>query len=440
MENYLIVNANILTFGDKPQNIRNGALCIGGGTILDFGKERDIINKNPMITKRIDAKGKVVMPGFIDLHNHLYSSFFQNIPVDTSKVSNYNEFLDKYWWKLTKKLSSDAVYYSAVKGIVNAIKAGTTTIFNMHSSNENYYDSLTDIAEAFEELSMRGVLGFEVTNRYGEEEAMKMIDANSEFIQNYSSNPLISGMLGLHNASDASDEMLKKINRITKKTGCGLMLHLSETENEDEISLEKYNKYTLDRLQDFNLLNTKTLVAAANYIDEYEVDVLTKTGASVALLPSSSYYKGFEFAPVDQYCSRKVKLGFGSDGIFSSMSKEALFTHKVLRQKLGTFNGGNKEIADIISSSTYKIANKFVSKSIGEIKLGCAADLIIVDYIPEYEISIENVHSHLMYGILPARVQSTIINGNFVMKDYELVGIDENDLNEKYIEFAKELS
>ena len=439
MENFLIVNANILTFGENPKNIRNGAIYIGSGTILDFGDEETMLSKHMSVEKKIDARGKLVMPGFIDMHNHLYSSFYQNIPVNMGKVSNYSEFMDKYWWKLTDKLSPDGIYYSAVKGIINSMKAGVTTIFNLHSAADANIDTLNDIAEAFEELSMRGVLGLEISNRNGDEVAAKMFEANVKFIGAHNTNPLVSGIVGLYNANHANDKLLADIGKYCRRTGNGLMLHLAESQEDDELSIAKHKKYSIDRLNDLGLLNSKTILATTNFMDETDIDIIAKTEANVALTPSSTYYKGFELSPLKAYTDKKIPLAFGSDGIYHSIANEARFAHRIMRQEQKNFNSDNKEISDIITNSTYKIANKFVAKSVGEIKLGAAADIIIVDYIPEYEITANNLQTHLLFGILPSRVITSIINGTFVMKDYELVGIDEDELNTKYIEFAKEL-
>jgi len=440
LENLLLVNANLLTFGDKPRNIRRGAVYIGRGTILDFGDEKEMLAKYHNVEIKYDVKGKLVMPGFVDMQNHLYSSFFQNIPLDMSKVKSYSDFHKKYWWNLTDKLSSDGVYYSAVKGIINAMKNGVTTIFNLHSGPSGLADSLNDIAEAFQELSMRGVLAYEITNRRGEAEAEKMFEANCEFISSHSGDPLISGMLGLYNVNSASDELLGKFGRYMKKTGCGLMMHLAESEEDDTISIDKYKKYGIDRLNDHGLLTAKTLLCSTNYVDEYEADILLRSDSSVVLSPSATYYKGLEFAPLEMFLSKKIPSAFGSDGIYASIAQEASFAHKIVRSRMVELNAGNKEIADIVMHSSYKIANKFVSKSIGEIKLGAAADLIVVDYLPENDITADNMHTHLIYGILPARTISTMINGTFVMKDYQIVGIDEQEINAKYMEFAKELN
>lgn len=435
MDKYIISNASLLTLGQKSEFIRNGAVYVGGGTILDFGKEKDILVKYPQAPS-VDAGGKLVMPGFIDAHNHLYGGFFQNLPV--SSVS-YKDFMDKYWWKLTSKLSSDGIYYSAIKGIVKAIKSGVTTIFNMHSSPACSEDSLYDIAEAFEELSMRGVLAYEITNRTSDDEAEKLFQNNSEFIKEYSSNPLVSGTLGLYNVNEASDTLLKKMSGYIHKSGCGLMLHVLETDSDDELSLDKYKKYTMDRLDEHNLLNSKTLLASPNYIDDYEADILLKTEANVVVTPSSAYYKGLELPPLDLYLSKNIPLAFGSDGIFSSIAGEAEFANRIYRQQAKSFTKATKEFTDIITLKSAQIANKFVTRPVGEIKLGSAADLIIVDYVPETDINKDNLYTHLMFGITPTRVESTIVNGNFVMKDFKLVGIDEEDLNDKYQEFIKEL-
>ena len=442
MDNYLITNANILTFSGNKKDfyIQKGALYIGRGTILDFGKEKDVLVRNSSVTNRFDAKGRIVMPGLVDLHNHLYSSFFQNIPADNGKLENFSDYMNNYWWKLTDKLNSDGVYYSAVKGLINSIKNGVTTVFNLHSSPQCLDDSLFDIADAYEELSMRGVLAYEVSNKNSDAKAERMLDINSEFIKEFQSNTLMSGMLGLGSANEASDALLKKVAGQLKKTGSGLMLHLAESEEEDEISLKKFNKYSIDRLQEFGLLNQKTILSSSNYLDETDADIILQTNANIVLTPSSSFYKGLDHAPIELYTNRKIPIGLGSDGIFPSISNEASFLHKIIRQEEKGFNSGNKEIYNIASSQNYEIANKFVSKPVGEIKLGGSADFIIVDYIPELEIDEKNLNSQYLYGILPARVSSTVVAGNFVMKDFVLTGVDEEEVNSKFQEVVKSLS
>ncbi|MBN2790702.1 MAG: amidohydrolase family protein [Candidatus Delongbacteria bacterium] len=439
MENYIIYNANILTFGDKLQNIRKGALYIGRGTILDFGEEKEIMSKHSSVEEKIDAKGKLVMPGYIDMHNHLYSSFFQNVPLKTKGINKHSDFMNKFWWELTGKLSSDGIYYSAVKGIINSIKAGVTTIFNLHSSPNCIEDSLYDLSEAFEELAMRGVLAYEISNRTSDADAKKMLKANAEFAQQNKDNPLISGMIGIYNANEVSDDVLRTISKFTAKTDIGLMIHLSESEEEEEESVAKYKKYCIDRLFDIGLLNDKTLLVTANYVDETDIDIIKESGAGVVLTPSSTAYKGFDMAPLATLFENKIHIGFGSDGIYPSIAGEAAFAYKMIRKDRQEYNFENNEISKIITSSNYKLANKFVSKSIGEIKLGAAADIIMVDYLPEHEITSENLNTQLLFGIIPSRVSTTIINGNIVMNNYEMVGIDEHELNAKYLEFASEL-
>lgn len=441
MENFLIFNANILTFGSKPKNIRNGALYIGRGTILDFGPEKEMLPKYSGEANKIDAKGRIVMPGFVDFHNHLYSGFFPNIPMNIKTGAGHNDFMSKYWWTLANKMSSDGIYYSAVKGIINSIKSGVTTVFNLHSSPNCIDDSLHDIAEAFEEMSMRGVIGYEISNRTGNEAAEKMFKMNSEFVEEYKNNPLVTGIIGIYSANEASDSLLRSVAKFTDRTKSGTVIHLSETEDEDEFSVKNFDKkYCIDRLFDIGLLNPKTILSSTNYIDETDIDIIKESRSGIVLTPSSAYYKGLDFAPIETLIEKDIPIGFGSDGIYHSIASEASFAHRILRQKLKGFTSGNLEICDILTRSNYKLANSFVNKSIGEIKLGSAADLVFVDYLPENEITPDNLHTHLIFGILQSRIASSVINGNMVMKDFELVGIDEKELNSKFVEYAKELS
>ncbi|MBN1971650.1 MAG: amidohydrolase family protein [Candidatus Delongbacteria bacterium] len=439
MEEYLIVNANVLTFGFKNRYIADAAIHIGRGVILDFGTRKEMEIKHPTLEK-LDMGGKVVMPGFVDLHNHLYSGFFQNMPIELGSVKNYNEFMNKFWWKLTDKLSSDGIFYSAVKGIIKAIKSGTTTIFNLHSSPNCIDDSLNDVADAFLDTGMRGVIAYEISNRKGEKDAEKMFEVNANFVTQNASNSLINGMIGLYNVNEVSDALLTKISNFGKKTGCGLMLHLSETGTEDDYSIAKFKKYTIDRLNDHGLLNAKTLLVGANNLDEYEADVLVRTEANVVLTPSSSLYKSFEFPPIDLYVDKNIPLSFGTDGIFHSISGEADFANRLFKQHLNTFDRGNKEVSNILMNTNYKIANKFVSRVIGEIKPGAAADLIAVDYHPEIEINDENLYTHLMFGILQSRIDTTIVDGKVLMKDYKLVELDIDDILEHCKTFANDFN
>jgi cytosine/adenosine deaminase-related metal-dependent hydrolase len=268
-----------------------------------------------------------------------------------------------------------------------------------------------------------------------------MFKMNAEFTEEYKNNPLVTGVIGLYNANHSSDSMLRAVSRFTERTQTGVVVHLSETEVEDEISIKNFDKkYCIDRLFDIGLLTKKTILASTNYIDDTDMDIIKEARSGIVLSPSSAYYKGLDFAPIEDLIERGIPLGFGSDGIYHSIISEASFAHRILRQKLKGFNSGNAEISDILTKSSFRLANNFVSKSIGEIKPGAAADLIFVDYLPENEITPENFHSHLIFGILQSRVATSVINGNIVMKDFELVGIDEADLNSKFMEYAKELN
>ncbi|PID27372.1 MAG: hypothetical protein CR982_05360 [Candidatus Cloacimonadota bacterium] len=437
MEEYLIVNANILTFGITDKYIEDGAIHVARGVILEYGKRKEMEVKNPGM-KTLDMGGKIVMPGFIDFHNHLYSGFFQNVPIKLGSVKNYSDFMTNYWWKLTDKLSSDGIFYSAVKGITNAIKSGTTTIFNLHSSPNCVEDSLNDVADAFIDTGMRGVVAYEISNRQGDGKAEKMFETNMEFVEENGSHPLVNGMIGLYSVNEVSDQLLSKIAGFNKRTGCGIMLHLAETGDDDEYSIEHFRKYTIDRLNDHGLLNAKTLIVGANNLDEFEADVLLRTDANVVLTPSSSFYKGFQFPPIDLYTQKNIPLGFGSDGIAPSISGEASFANRLFKKKFRSFENGNKEIGNIIINSGSRIANKFVSRRVGEIRAGAAADLIAVDYVPELEITSENLYTNLIYGIMHSRVDTTIVNGKILMKDFKLVELDIEDIIQNCKKFAKE--
>ena len=177
---------------DSSIFIPDGEIIILNGKISSVG---DRIRHNDEI-KTIDLGGRILLPGFINPHAHLYSSLSTGLS-PKGPTGSFNEILSNLWWPLDLALNEETVYASALCGVIDAVKHGVTCIFDHHASMNYVSGSLSEIERAFRLAGIKGVLCFETSDR-GPSELSSHISENLDFIESHSDDSLIKGAFGLH--------------------------------------------------------------------------------------------------------------------------------------------------------------------------------------------------------------------------------------------------
>ena len=177
----LITNATLVTWESPNRVLENHALLIEGNRIRDIGPSVKLEKSYPK-SKRLDARGQIVMPGGICAHTHFYSAFSRGMAIPGLAPKDFPEILEKLWWPLDKSLLEEDIRYSALLSLVDAIKHGTTTLIDHHASPSAIDGSLDIIADAVDKSGLRGVLCYEVTDRDGPDKAAAGIKENLRFI------------------------------------------------------------------------------------------------------------------------------------------------------------------------------------------------------------------------------------------------------------------
>jgi cytosine/adenosine deaminase-related metal-dependent hydrolase len=185
----LITNGTVVTW-ENPNRILTGhAVYIENGLIADIGPTNELVQKYSH-SERIDARGQFVMPGNICAHTHFYGAYARGMAIHGSAPKDFPEILEKLWWPLDQSLTPEAVRYSALVCLIDAIKHGTTTLIDHHASPNTIQGSLDEIAAAVELTGVRASLCYEVTDRGGENKALAGIAENVRFIERCKQNNL----------------------------------------------------------------------------------------------------------------------------------------------------------------------------------------------------------------------------------------------------------
>lgn len=331
----LIKNANVITFDDDDQIVENGAIRIGpDGKILQilaanqlsqFGDESDVV----------DAHGKYIMPGGICAHTHFYGAFSRGMYIPGQAPDAFPQILEKLWWRLDKALDKDAVHYSALVCLVDAIKHGTTTLFDHHASPNYITHSLDSIAEAVMQAGVRASLCYEVTDRDGIEKAEQGIQENFRFIEKTSfanNRQYLNATFGLHASLTLSDETLKKVSNSCPE-GFGFHIHVAEHPVDEYDSLEKSGMRVVERLNTHGILGANSILVHGVHIDIKEAQMIAESGTWLTHQPRSNMNNAVGLPRVDELINAGVKMCLGNDGFSNSMWAEwkaAYFSHKLL--------------------------------------------------------------------------------------------------------------
>ena len=158
----LIGNGCIVTWDSNNPLISSGCVAIQSTRIAEIGDTATLRGKYPNATF-VDAAGGLIMPGLINTHMHFYSSFARGMDLKAQSPHEFNEILDRLWWRLDKTLTLDDVFYSAAVAMLDCIRNGVTTVFDHHASPGCVEGSLFQIADAAKELGLRTCVCYEVS-------------------------------------------------------------------------------------------------------------------------------------------------------------------------------------------------------------------------------------------------------------------------------------
>ncbi len=435
----LITNGPIVTWGSPNDILEGHALLIRDGKIAAIGLESALKAQYPDETI-LDAENQLIMPGNICAHTHFYGAFSRGMAIPGEPATNFAEILQNLWWKLDKALDVDGVYYSALTLLIDAIKYGTTTLFDHHASPNFIDGSLDVIYEAMLAAGLRGSLCYEVTDRDGEERALAGIRENGRFIKRVlagDTDPMVKAHFGLHASLTVSDETLDKC--LLESAGrAGFHCHAAEGVVDQVDAFEKYGIRVIERFYQKGVLGPKTIMVHGVHADEQEIDRLAETQTWLTHQPRSNMNNAVGVAPIEEMMRRGVRVGMGNDGFSNAMWSEwfAAYTLHKDNQRDPRAMGGYDIIKIAVENNSELATETFDGLRVGKIEEGAAADIIFVDYAPITPMHAGNLPWHILFGFRDGMVTMTMANGRVLMKDRRLVFLDEHEVAAKSREAA----
>ena len=443
----LITHGTLVTMGSPNEIIPDGAVYIQGDRIAELGPRRELEARYPQ-AERLDAGGRLVMPGLICAHTHFYGAFARGMSVPGEPAANFPEILEKLWWRLDKTLRPEDVQASAQVCLIDAIRHGTTTLIDHHASQAHIDGSLDEITTAVDEAGVRACLCYEVTDRDGEGAARAGIRENARFIRlaqarQREGDERIAGTFGLHASLTLSDETLESCVDLGRQLGTGFHLHVAEDKADVQDSLRKSGLRVVERLQKAGVLGPGTLAVHCVHVDRLEIGLLHESGTMVAHNARSNMNNAVGTADLPWMLKVGMPVGLGNDGFSNNMFTEmatAYLSHKQAKGDPRTLPAD--QVLQMVWDHNARIAGSYfptLGDKLGQLAKGAPADMILLEYDPPTPLTAGNLPWHMIFGIDGTAVDTTIVAGRVLMHHRKLLTLDETAIMARARELAGKL-
>jgi len=433
----IIKNGKLITWEPENQILEDNQLMIQDGLIKEIGP--DLERKHPD-EDVVDAGGQYVMPGNICAHTHFYGAFARGMGIPGDAAKDFPEILEKLWWPLDMALDEDGVRYSALVFAVDAIKNGTTTLFDHHASPNFIDGSLDVIGDVVLDAGLRGILCYEVTDRNGSEGATKGIKENARFIKKAAGIDRLGAAFGLHASLTLNDDTLEAC-RSAIGDEAGFHIHVGEHQADEYDSLKRGGLRVVDRLKKFGILGPKSIVAHGVHIDQQEAVLLKESGSWLTHQARSNMNNAVGVAAIEDFLRLGIPVCLGTDGFYHAMWEEwktVYFLHKA--HHLDPRRMSAMDIVQMGVHNNAALANLYLPETtVGVLQQGAAADLIFVDYHPHTPLSAGNLPWQIIFGIQESMITSTMVAGKFLMKDKQILTLDEEKITAEAQKIAPEI-
>ena len=435
----LVGNGRLITRDEAFPYAEDGAVALDGEVIKEVGALSELRAKYPN-AEFVDARGGVIMPGLINVHTHIYSGLARGLAIGGFNPTNFLEVLDGQWWYIDRHLTLDGTRACAYATVLDCIRDGVTTIFDHHASFCEIPGSLFAIKDVCQELGIRANLCYEVSERDGAEKCGQAIRENADFARwaKEQDDDMIKAMFGGHALFTISDKTFDRM-AAANSGRVGYHIHVSEGMNDVYDSLQNYGRRPVQRLQDHGILGPKTILGHCIHVNTAEMDIIKATDTMCVNNPESNMGNAVGISPVLQLYKKGILIGLGTDAYTNDMLESIKVALCSQRHNACMPNVGWCEVTDMLFRNNAKMAERTGFPTLGVLKPGAAADVIVMDYKPFTPFSDANIDGHMLFGMTGRQCQTTMINGRILMKDRVLTEIDEEAVNAHILESSKRL-
>jgi 5-methylthioadenosine/S-adenosylhomocysteine deaminase len=411
--------------------ISDGALAIEDGKIVFVGKRSATSHIEAEV--KLNAKGKVALPGLINCHTHVPMTLFRGIAED----QQLDTWLRETIWPLEAKLKPEDIHVGALLGCLEMIRSGTTCFADMY-----FHEDM--IAKAVDKAGLRAVLAEGIIELEERAVGKRMLKTSVNFARNFNgyAKGRVTTFLGPHAAYSCSSELLGEVRERASEFGFGVHMHLAESKGTFSKVEREHSSSEAQFLDKMDFFKNHTLAAHCIHLSEKDRHVLSERRVNVAYVPVSNMKLGLGGARVKQLMDLDVNVALGTDGPASNNTFDMFETMKIaaLLQKHIYLDPQVLPAREVLKMATINGANALkLERCIGSLEVGKKADIVLVDFSKPHLKPLHNIHASAVYSARGNDVDTVIVDGKILMANRQVKTLDEQSVMQQAEKTASNL-
>ena len=416
----LVTGGTIVTMDGDRRIIENGEIAVRGDTIVGVG-QAPLFPKGVIAKQKIDAGGKLLLPGFINGHTHVPMTLFRGLHDDVT----LDDWLRKYIFPAeAKNVTEEFVRWGTRLAAAEQIRSGVTTFADMY-----YFENA--VAEETKAAGMRGVLGetfidFPAPDNKTEDE---MLAYTEKFLKRWQGDPLIHAAPAPHSIYTCSRKTLQDAAALARKYQAPILIHVAEMKKELDDSRLQNGTTPVQYLEKLGILGPEVIAAHCIFVDEADRKILAERKVGCVHNPSSNMMLASGVSPVPEMRAAGIAVGLGTDGPAGSNNDLDLMEEMDLAAKLAKITKMDPLALNakaVVEMATIDGARALhMEKEIGSLEPGKKADVLIIALDAPNAVPMYDIYAQLAYALKASDVETVVIGGRTVMRDRKLLTVDE---------------
>jgi 5-methylthioadenosine/S-adenosylhomocysteine deaminase len=429
----LIVSGGIVVTMNGAREIdQDGSVAVRGDSIVAVGPQAEIDAKYKS-AQTMDARGRLVLPGFINGHTHVPMTLFRGLHDDVT----LNDWLYKYIFPAeAKNVNEEFVRWGTRLAAAEQIRSGVTTFADMY-----YFEDA--VAEETKAAGMRGVLGETFIDFPAPDNKTnaEMLTYTEKFLKRWQGDPLIHAAPAPHSIYTCSKKTIQDAAALARKYHAPILMHVAEMKKEWEDSEKANGMSPVAYLESIGVLGPDLVAAHCIFVDAADRKLLAERNVGCVHNPSSNMMIASGVAPVPEMRAAGIAVGLGTDGPAGSNNDLDLMEEIDLAAKLAKITKMDPLALNakaVVEMATIDGARALhMEKEIGSLEVGKKADIVLISLDEPNAVPMYDVYAQIAYSLKGSDVETVIIGGRVVMRDRKLLTVDEPQVLEKAREYGK---
>ncbi len=404
----------VVTQDNERRVLRGASILIKDGEIEEVGHVEGPADEV------IEGRGMIAIPGLINTHSHIPMTLLRGVADDMDLFP----WLQEKIWPMESHLRPDHIRAGTTLGVLEAVRTGTTTIFDMY-----FFEDV--VAEVLSRLGMRGVLSEAIID-FGTPECKEVSECMTladRLVRKWRDHPLIEPGYGPHAPYTVSPENMEEISNKAKESGSVIQIHLAETEKEVAEVRDRYGKGPIELAHESGVLGSRTIAAHVVWPSREEISLLRETSTLVSHNPISNLKLASGISPVPELVSGGVRVSLGTDGPASNNTLDMFETMKVTALIHKVSRRDPKAVpAQMALDMATRIPGDFVRWKVGRICEGYRGDIVLLNVRVPWWVPLHSVVSHLVYSARSTDVRYVLVDGEVILEDGRFTRGDEEEI------------